>query len=231
MINPMSLYNEIMGGILERIPGGFAMHQQMTSRRTSNVTAADASRAVTGATDDTASRPRNVSPPTNGIGAVPFSALFEYFSEGGTIDPILREAIEAEIDSAAARHNLNPDLVRAVIRAESNYRHDVVSHAGAMGLMQLMPRTAESLGVVNAFDIRQNIDGGTRYLRRMLDLFDNDLDLALAAYNAGQGAVRRHGGVPPFAETQAYVPRVRQFMEEYALTRYKQSAEDSRINH
>jgi len=229
-MNPMALYNEILGGILDRIPGGFAMHHQMTARRSNNITAADASRAITGATNEAQTRPRNVSPPTNGIGAVPFSALFEYFSEGGQIDPILREAIEAEIDSAAARHNLNPDLVRAVIRAESNYRHDVVSHAGAMGLMQLMPRTAESLGVVNPFDIRQNIDGGTRYLRRMLDLFGGDLDLALAAYNAGQGAVRRHGGIPPFAETQNYVPRVRQFMEEYALTRYRQSAEDSRIN-
>ena len=225
----MALYNEILGGILDRVPGGMALHQQMIQRR-SGSNLADASRAVTGAENEADRPSRNVSPPTNGVGAVPFSALFEYFSQGGNIDPVLREAIEVEIDAAAGRHNLSPDLVRAVIRAESNYRHDAVSHAGAMGLMQLMPRTAESLGVVNPFDIRQNIDGGTTYLRRMLDLFDGDLDLALAAYNAGQGSVRSHGGIPPFAETQTFVPRVRQFMEEYTLARYRQNAEDSRIN-
>ena len=99
-----------------------------------------------------------------------------------------------------------------------------------MGLMQLMPGTAAAMGVTNPFDISQNINGGTAYLRRQLDAFDGDIDLAIAAYNAGSGAVRRHGGIPPFAETQKHVPRVRQFFEEYTLQQYQRAAEDSRFS-
>jgi len=196
---------------------------QMMQQRTAN--AANASRAVAARNAPA----NNTQPAAEGIGAVPFSAIMEYFNGGGDATPLMRQAIEAEIELAAARHDIDPNLVRAVIRAESNYRHDAVSHAGAMGLMQLMPNTAASLGVTNPFDIRQNINGGTEYLRRMLDMFDQDVDLALAAYNAGQGAVRRHGGIPPFAETQAHVPRVRQFFEEYTLQQYQRAAEDSRF--
>jgi soluble lytic murein transglycosylase-like protein len=225
VVNPSNLYNEITGSILSRFPGGEALLNQVTQRnigRTAN--AASASRAVTenaNAETESPSRPA--------ISNVPFSAIMEYFSSGGEADAFIRQAIEAEIELASARHNLDPNLVRAVIRAESNYRHDAVSHAGAMGLMQLMPGTAASLGVTDPFDIRQNIEGGTAYLRRMLDMFNQDIDLALAAYNAGSGAVRRHGGIPPFAETQRHVPRVRQFFEEYTLQAYQRSAEDSRF--
>jgi len=222
MINPTELYNQILGNILSRVPGGFAMHDQIMNRR--DVNAADAANAV-------ASGGSNSAPVNSGAAPVPFSAIFDYFAQGGEVDnALLRKAIEAEIDAAAIRNNLDPNLVRAVVRAESNYRHDAVSSAGAMGLMQLMPGTAEWLGVTDPFDIRQNIDGGTRYLRHMLNLFDEDLTLALAAYNAGQGNVRRHGGVPPFAETQRYIPRVMGFMEEYAVRAYQRSAEDSRFN-
>jgi soluble lytic murein transglycosylase-like protein len=222
MINPMNLYNEIMTGILSRIPGGMDMHDQvMRGNRTAN--AANASRAV--AENSTGRNGAQAS----GTGTVPFSAIMDYFQNGGETNDIMRTAIEQEIEAAALRHNLDPNLIRAVIRAESNYRHDAVSHAGAMGLMQLMPNTAASLGVTNPFDISQNIEGGTAYLRRMLDMFDQDLDLALAAYNAGQGNVRRHGGIPPFAETQRHVPRVRQFFEEYTLAAYQRATEDSRF--
>ncbi|MCL2356885.1 MAG: lytic transglycosylase domain-containing protein [Defluviitaleaceae bacterium] len=219
MINPTNLYNEIAGNILSRFPGGEVLLSQAAQRRAA--TAASASRAVT--------RQDDTEPARSGISDVPFSAIMEYFSSGGEADAFIRQAIEAEIELASARHNLDPNLVRAVIRAESSYRHDAVSHAGAMGLMQLMPGTAASLGVTDPFDIRQNIEGGTAYLRRMLDMFDQDIDLALAAYNAGAGAVRRHGGIPPFAETQRHVPRVRQFFEEYTLQAYQRSAEDSRF--
>jgi len=231
MINPMSLYNEVMNGILSRIPGGHAMHQNIVQQQNRNANAAGASHAVTHnlPTARDAERTESSSQPM-GIGNVPFSAILEYISnEGAQGNTLLRRAIDTEVEAAAVRHNLDPNLIRAVIRTESNGRHDAVSHAGAMGLMQLMPRTAESLGVTDPFDIRQNIDGGSAYLRRMLDMFDDDLSLALAAYNAGAGAVRRHGGIPPFQETQNHVPRVLQHMERYAMEQYQRAAEDSRL--
>jgi hypothetical protein len=108
--------------------------------------------------------------------------------------------------SAAARHDLDPRLLAAVIRVESNFEHRALSHKGAMGLMQLMPATARQYAVADPYDPALNIEAGARHLRGLLDRFD--LRLALAAYNAGEGAVRRHGGVPPFPETRAYVARI-----------------------
>jgi soluble lytic murein transglycosylase-like protein len=109
------------------------------------------------------------------------------------------------VEDAAARYALPPALLDAVIRQESGYRSDAVSPVGAMGLMQLMPGTARSLGVSNAFDPVQNVNGGAAYLRIQLNRFGGNLDHALAAYNAGPGAVIRYGGVPPYRETQIYV--------------------------
>src|SRR5690606_33261765 len=112
------------------------------------------------------------------------------------------------ITEAATLYQLPPTFVRAVIKVESNFNPTVVSHVGAMGLMQLMPRTAQSMGVRDPFDPRQNILGGTRYLRILANLFGGDLVLTVAAYNAGQGAVMRYRGVPPYDETRRYVRRV-----------------------
>lgn len=117
------------------------------------------------------------------------------------------------IDQAARRHNVEPELIHAVVRAESGYNDLAVSRTGAMGLMQLMPGTADLVGVRDAFEPSQNIDGGTRYLRMMLDRF-GDASLALAAYNAGPGAVEDHGGIPPYRETQDYVQKVFRFRDE-----------------
>ena len=110
------------------------------------------------------------------------------------------------VDSAARRHVVDPDLVNAVIAVESGYRASTQSPADAKGLMQLMPSTQRGLGVADAFDPRQNVDAGVAYLRRLTDQFGTVL--ALAAYNAGPGAVRRYNGIPPFEETRAYVRAV-----------------------
>ena len=112
------------------------------------------------------------------------------------------------IRAAAQRHNVPHELVSAVIRVESGFNVRAVSPKGARGLMQLMPQTANILGVRDSFDPSDNIDGGVRHLRGLLDQYGNNLPLVLAAYNAGEGAVKRHGGVPPYAETQAYVEKI-----------------------
>jgi len=112
------------------------------------------------------------------------------------------------VEQAAERHGLDPGLVLAVVSVESGFRPEAVSAKGAQGLMQLMPRTAASLGVSDALDPEQNVDAGVRHLEALVRLYDGDLTRALAAYNAGQGAVARHGGVPPYRETRAYVRRV-----------------------
>jgi len=119
--------------------------------------------------------------------------------------------IEGGIETAAHRYNLPKSLVRAVIKAESGFQVRAVSPAGAQGLMQLMPATAKEMGVTDAFDIDQNIDGGAKYLRAMLDRFDGDVKLALSAYNAGPGTVAKYNGRVPYAETRNYVARVLRF--------------------
>lgn len=112
------------------------------------------------------------------------------------------------IEKYSQKYSLDPALVRAVIKVESNFNSRAISPAGAKGLMQLMPQTAKDLGVENIFDPEENIAGGTRYLREMLNQFDNDLSLSLAAYNAGPTRVRKSGGIPNIQETQNYVKKV-----------------------
>lgn len=125
--------------------------------------------------------------------------------------------IERSVRQAARRYDLPPGLIKGVIRAESNFQVAAVSPAGAQGLMQLMPETAKELGVRNPFDIEENIDGGARYLRQMLDSFGGDVKVALAAYNAGPGAVAKYGGrIPPYQETEQYVSRVLKFSRQMA---------------
>ncbi len=119
----------------------------------------------------------------------------------------------ALIRQVAARYGVDEDLVHAIVEAESDYNPRCVSKAGAMGLMQLMPATARALGLSDPWDPAQNLDGGVRYLRQLIERF-KDIDLALAAYNAGPNAVSRYQGIPPYPETQAYVRRVLHLLAE-----------------
>lgn len=130
--------------------------------------------------------------------------------------------IEALVQSAAEAHQVDPLLIESVIKVESNFNPMAVSPKGAMGLMQLIPSTAKRFGAENAFDARQNIEAGVKYLKLLRDTFQDD-KLALAAYNAGEGAVLRHGGVPPYRETQEYVVKVKQRYED-ALKQKRQAA-------
>jgi len=122
-------------------------------------------------------------------------------------------AYNAAIGEAAALYKLDPNLIRAIIRAESSFNPYAVSRAGAQGLMQLMPDVADELSVLDPFDPRQNIFGGARYLRQLLDRNDGNLDLAVASYNAGPAAVDRYNGIPPYRETRDYVKKVNLFMK------------------
>ena len=126
-----------------------------------------------------------------------------------------RRDYDSLIRQAGRHHGVNPALIKAVVHAESRFDATAVSHAGAQGLMQLMPGTARSLGVDDPFNPWQNIDGGTRYLRYLMARFEGDLNLTLAAYNAGEGTVRRYGGIPPYRVTRRYVQRVLDLYRRY----------------
>jgi hypothetical protein len=138
-------------------------------------------------------------------------------------NPEIKEAIELKskidlkaqsanvdelIETFSEKYNIDSDFIKAIIKQESGFNAKATSKKGAMGLMQLMPKTAESLGVVDAYNPSQNIEGGVKYLKGLLEKFDNNQELALAAYNAGPNAVKKYGGIPPYKETQNYVKAI-----------------------
>lgn len=147
--------------------------------------------------------------PMQGVGWTPPAA------QAPSTTTHLTPEMSAMFDQAAARYNVPPALAKAVGRAESGFRSDAQSGAGAQGIMQLMPGTARGLGVTNSFDPAQNIDGGVKYLGNMLRRFNGNASLALAGYNAGPNAVAKFGGIPPYAETQAYVRRVLSYAQDF----------------
>jgi len=127
-------------------------------------------------------------------------------------------AFDELILSASGRYNVDPDLIRAVIKTESDFNSNARSTKGAMGLMQLMPETARLNNVSDAYDPNANVEGGVRHLRMLLERYQGDLELSLAAYNAGAGAVEKHGGIPPFNETREYVRKVLRFYDAFRGT-------------
>jgi soluble lytic murein transglycosylase-like protein len=152
-----------------------------------------------GLTPPAPAAPAPAAPPTRGNAVVPRAV---------PVAADKRDAVAHYAREAAARHGVSDQLVLAVIRAESGFNARAVSPKGARGLMQLMPQTASHLGVRDSFNPAENIDGGVRHLRRLIDRFRNDLPLALAAYNAGEQAVTFYRGIPPYPETQGYVQKV-----------------------
>jgi soluble lytic murein transglycosylase-like protein len=164
------------------------------------------------ATSRTASRPGTYKLATYAPPAEPAhnSAAPVRSSKGTALDAAneARPSLESLVEQTALRHDVDVNLIRAMIHTESNNDPRAVSNKGALGLMQLMPFTARDLGVTNVFDPVQNVDGGVRYLKSLLTQFGGDLPLSLAAYNAGPGAVTRHGGIPPYRETQDYVKKI-----------------------
>lgn len=128
---------------------------------------------------------------------------------------IPKAQIQELITRSSQRHKVDPNLVKAVMKAESAYKVGAVSHKGASGLMQLMPQTAKGLGVNDIFDPAQNIDGGTKLLSKLLDHYNGNLDFVLSAYNAGTQAVKKYQGIPPYPETIDYVSKVRKYLQGF----------------
>jgi len=143
-----------------------------------------------------------------GIGSRTTQASLAESAEMSAAEQANREKIAQMIREVSDRYRVDPALVRAVIQTESNWNSSAISRKGARGLMQLVPGTAQQLGVSNAFDPQQNLDGGVRYLHSLLERYNGDLDRALAAYNAGPSAVDRAGGIPRYRETRRYVQKV-----------------------
>jgi soluble lytic murein transglycosylase-like protein len=163
-----------------------------------------------------------VAAPAAASQAAPVQAFSQVLTQAqaGTAQglPAAAQQYLPQVQQAAARYGVDPALIEAVIQQESGWNPQATSASGAAGLMQLMPATARGLGVSDPYDPAQSIDAGARYLRGQLDRYHGDVRLALAAYNAGPGAVAQYGGVPPYPETQNYVAAVLQNMQRFGST-------------
>ncbi len=150
-----------------------------------------------------------------------FDNVLNEFMEYNISDDELSQSITNAIYDASEKYDIDPNLIKAVIRQESNFNPTAVSSAGAQGLMQLMPLTAQSLGVTDSMDIEQNVDAGAHYLDGLLEKYNGDEELALAAYNAGPSTVDKYNGVPPYEETENYVSSVLTYKQKYVAEQYE----------
>jgi hypothetical protein len=196
---------------VEEVPTASALPPSKTVRRTAHVNSSTESSTINRPAPLVYTQPR-------GLGMAASRSLDGFTTGDAKIDSYIVEA--------SVRHGVDPVLIYATMHQESSFKQRALSPKGASGLMQLMPGTARRFGVTNIFDPRQNIEGGTRYMRFLLDSFDGDVALALAGYNAGEGAVLKYGRrIPPYRETQEYVRRI---TRRYALMRDPQTARNAR---